>query len=86
VTHLAQVAACAHQHLLVSKALSGGQTTSDIREVSGPARTAEVARMLGGAQTDTSRAHAKAMLDTASQQDQPELPSTPKPRRRQEAA
>jgi DNA repair protein RecN (Recombination protein N) len=86
VTHLAQVAACAHQHLLVSKALSGGQTTSDIREVSGPARTAEVARMLGGAQTDTSRAHAQAMLDTASQQDQPELPSTPKPRRRQEAA
>uniref|UniRef100_UPI0025B8984A DNA repair protein RecN n=1 Tax=Aquabacterium sp. TaxID=1872578 RepID=UPI0025B8984A len=63
VTHLAQVAACAHQHLLVSKALSGGQTTSDIREVSGPARTAEVARMLGGAQTETSRAHAQAMLD-----------------------
>jgi DNA repair protein RecN (Recombination protein N) len=86
VTHLAQVAACAHQHLLVSKALSGGQTTSDIREVSGPARTAEVARMLGGAQTETSRAHAQAMLDAAAQQDAPAAPASPKARRRQEAA
>jgi DNA repair protein RecN (Recombination protein N) len=66
VTHLAQVAACAHQHLVVSKALSGGQTTSDIREVNAADRVREVARMLGGAITDTSRAHAQAMLDTAS--------------------
>ncbi len=65
VTHLAQVAACAHQHLVVSKALSNGQTASDIREVQGDARVREVARMLGGAITDTSRAHAQVMLDTA---------------------
>jgi DNA repair protein RecN (Recombination protein N) len=65
VTHLAQVAACAHQHLLVSKALSQGQTTSDIREVHDDERVREVARMLGGAVTDTSRAHAQAMLETA---------------------
>jgi len=68
VTHLAQVAACAHQHLVVSKALSGGQTTSDIREVKADDRVREVARMLGGTITDTSRAHSQAMLDAASQE------------------
>lgn len=65
VTHLAQVAACAHQHLVVSKALSQGTTTSDIREVTGEDRVREVARMLGGTVTDTSRAHAQVMVDTA---------------------
>ena len=65
VTHLAQVAASAHHHLVVSKALQGQQTTSDIRPVEGDARVQEVARMLGGALTDTSRAHAQAMLDQA---------------------
>ena len=65
VTHLAQVAACAHQHLVVSKALSQGTTTSDIREVTAEDRVREVARMLGGTITDTSRAHAQVMVDTA---------------------
>ncbi|TAK95388.1 MAG: DNA repair protein RecN [Aquabacterium sp.] len=65
VTHLAQVAACAHQHLVVSKALNNGQTNSDIREAQGADRVHEVARMLGGAVTDTSRAHAQVMLDAA---------------------
>ncbi len=65
VTHLAQVAACAHHHLLVAKSLQGTQTTSRIGEVSGQAREAEVARMLGGAVSDTSLAHARVMLQTA---------------------
>jgi len=65
VTHLAQVAACAHHHLLVSKSMQGRQTTSDIREVSGDGRVLEIARMLGGTLTDTSRAHAQAMLTAA---------------------
>ncbi|MCH8180672.1 MAG: DNA repair protein RecN [Proteobacteria bacterium] len=72
VTHLAQVAACAHHHLLVSKSLQAGQTTSDIRTVQGEARVQEVARMLGGAIGDTSLAHAQAMLDAA--QGQPGTP------------
>jgi DNA repair protein RecN (Recombination protein N) len=62
VTHLAQVAASAHHHLVVSKALQGQQTTSDIRPIEGAERVQEIARMLGGAITDTSRAHAQAML------------------------
>lgn len=65
VTHLAQVAACAHHHLLVAKSKQGAQTTSRIGEVSGEAREAEVARMLGGAVSDTSLAHARVMLQTA---------------------
>ena len=62
VTHLAQVAASAHHHLVVSKAVQSGQATSDIRLVDGSERVQEVARMLGGAISDTSRAHAQAML------------------------
>jgi DNA repair protein RecN (Recombination protein N) len=65
VTHLAQVAASAHHHLVVSKALRDGQTSSDIQSVDGDERIKEVARMLGGAVTDTSRAHARHMLEQA---------------------
>ncbi len=63
VTHLAQVAACADHHFVVSKALQGKATVSDVQAVSGEARVAEIARMLGGERlTGTSRAHAEAML------------------------
>lgn len=67
VTHLAQVAACAHEHLVVSKSLRDGQTLSDIRPVVAQDRVKEIARMLGGAASDTSLAHARAMLDAAAQ-------------------
>nr|WP_295081865.1 DNA repair protein RecN [uncultured Roseateles sp.] len=64
VTHLPQVAACADQHLVVAKSLHGGQTCSEVRPVSGEARTAEIARMLGGERlSSTSLAHAQEMLD-----------------------
>jgi DNA repair protein RecN (Recombination protein N) len=61
VTHLAQVAACADAHFVVSKALKGQQTLSDIRPVEGEARVAEVARMLGG-DSLSGTAHAQALL------------------------
>jgi DNA repair protein RecN (Recombination protein N) len=89
VTHLAQVAACAHQHLVVSKALNKGQTTSDIREVQTTERVHEVARMLGGAITDTSRAHAQVMLNTATAHDaqaQTSAAAANKAKRKKEAA
>ena len=90
VTHLAQVAACAHQHLVVAKAVHDGQTTSDIREVRDEVRTTEIARMLGGQITDTSRAHAQAMLATAQAQDIQDAEATPATgkasRKRKEAA
>ena len=67
VTHLAQVAACADHHYLVSKATQGnGATTSTVSVVLGQARVAEVARMLGGEHlAGTSLAHAQAMLQEA---------------------
>ncbi len=64
VTHLAQVAACADQHFVVSKAKQGAQTLSELHAVSGEVRVAEVARMLGGERlAGTSRAHAAALLN-----------------------
>jgi len=63
VTHLAQVAACADHHFVVSKALQGQATVSEVQAVAGEARVSEVARMLGGERlAGTSRAHAEAML------------------------
>jgi DNA repair protein RecN (Recombination protein N) len=63
VTHLAQVAACADQHVVVSKTEQRGHTTSDVQPVAGEARVAEIARMLGGEHlAGTSLAHAQALL------------------------
>lgn len=66
VTHLPQVAACADHHFVVSKAEHKGVTVSDVRAVSGEARVAEIARMLGGERlSSTSLAHAEEMLGSA---------------------
>ena len=83
VTHLAQVAACADQHYLVSKATGAdGHTTSTVAPVAGELRVAEVARMLGGDRLGgTSLAHAQAMLAQAVQA----VPVTAVPRKRSKA-
>ncbi len=66
VTHLPQVAACADQHLVVSKQSDRTGTASTVAAVQGEQRVAEVARMLGGEKlSGTSLAHAKEMLSTA---------------------
>ena len=65
VTHLAQVAACADNHLVVTKQLHGKTTSSSVAGVQGESRVAEIARMLGGARMlDTTLAHAKEMLQS----------------------
>jgi DNA repair protein RecN (Recombination protein N) len=64
VTHLAQVAACADTHFVVSKALHGKQTLSAVKAVSGAARVHEVARMLGG-EAVSGAAHALTLLQAA---------------------
>ena len=64
VTHLAQVAACAHQHLLVSKQTVKGRTRSTVQTVIQEARVHEIARMLGGdAGSAASVAHAREMME-----------------------
>ena len=66
VTHLAQVAAWADQHVVVSKTQHDGRAASMVTPVSGQTRVTEVARMLGGQRmADTSLAHAQAMLHDA---------------------
>ncbi|MEA3639229.1 MAG: DNA repair protein RecN [Lamprobacter sp.] len=63
VTHLAQVAAQAHQHLRVKKFTKATQTFTEISPLDTEQRVDEVARMLGGTEiTTTSRAHAAEML------------------------
>ncbi|MCW0209928.1 DNA repair protein RecN [Achromobacter veterisilvae] len=63
VTHLPQVAACANNQFLVSKAESRGTTRSSIEELDAQARVEEIARMLGGIKlTATTREHAREML------------------------
>jgi DNA repair protein RecN (Recombination protein N) len=68
VTHLAQVASFADRHLVVDKVLgdpSGGVTRSDIRQVQGKDRLAELARMLAGDDTAVAREHAAELLEAA---------------------
>lgn len=65
VTHLPQVAACAHHHLLVKKTESDGEVSSQVTSLSAIERVQEVARMLGGSTiTDTTLAHAQELLGT----------------------
>jgi len=65
VTHLPQVAACADQHLVVSKQLQGRSTISSVTTVENTGRVTELARMLGGEHVLASTlAHARDMLLT----------------------
>lgn len=68
VTHLPQVAAYANKHLRVNKApnVEAGFTTSDVIELSGDDRVAELARMLAGhADSTSAQEHARELLDAS---------------------
>ena len=67
VTHLAQVAAFADHHIVVSKSTTGLVTTSTVGEVTGEARIQEVARLLSGQEdSSTARAHALELIEGSS--------------------
>ena len=69
VTHLPQVAACADHHFVVSKSTHDGSTQSAVQLLSGEARVAEIARMLGGERlSNTSLAHAQELLSGGAEQ------------------
>lgn len=77
ITHLPQIAARAHQHIVVRKAPKGGVTTSDVALVREDDRVDEIARMLGGDQESaTSREHARELLTLARAADA-EAPARP---------
>jgi DNA repair protein RecN (Recombination protein N) len=63
VTHLAQVAAFAGNHLSVVKANDGAVTASSVRRLEGADREAEMARLLSGlADSDAALTHARELL------------------------
>jgi DNA repair protein RecN (Recombination protein N) len=68
VTHLPQVAACADHHCLVSKSADRGAAASDVHLLPSADRVVEIARMLGGAASQTSLAHAQSLLDAGARQ------------------
>jgi DNA repair protein RecN (Recombination protein N) len=62
VTHLAPIAALAHQHVRVAKSVRGGRTRASAGVVAGDDRVAEIARMLGGDSGAAALEHARALL------------------------
>jgi len=63
VTHLPQVAACAHAHFVVSKRQDGASPRTAVCQLSARERVDEIARMLGGVRvTEKTRAHAMELL------------------------
>ncbi|MCL2309457.1 MAG: DNA repair protein RecN [Proteobacteria bacterium] len=66
VTHLPQVAVCAHHHYLVTKEGDHEQVKCRLTVLDPATRAEEVARMLGGATvTAKTRAHARELLEAA---------------------
>jgi DNA repair protein RecN (Recombination protein N) len=66
VTHLAQVAAFANNHLSVVKDSEGSVTQSSVRQLHGEDRVAEMARLLSGLpDSDSALTHARELLELA---------------------
>jgi len=66
VTHLAQVAAFATNHLAVVKQSDGSYTASSVLRLEGEERVAEMARLLSGLpDSESGLAHARELLDLA---------------------
>ena len=64
VTHLAQIAAKADNHLLIEKNTSGGKTFTKVITLSGEARIKEIARIMSGSEiTESLYNSAKELLD-----------------------
>ncbi|MBQ9413700.1 MAG: DNA repair protein RecN [Clostridia bacterium] len=62
VTHLAQIAACAHDHLLIEKTTEQDRTYTSVRLLEGEERCTELARMIGGDLSASTLAAAREML------------------------
>jgi DNA repair protein RecN (Recombination protein N) len=66
VTHLAQVAAFATNHLSVVKDSDGAVTESSVQQLRGEARVAEMARLLSGLpDSESGLAHARELIELA---------------------
>ncbi|SHI01500.1 DNA repair protein RecN [Sporanaerobacter acetigenes] len=66
VSHLPQIAALADTHFSIYKNIHGSRTVTQIKKLSFEERIEELSRLLGGVNlTDTTKMHAKEMLDLA---------------------
>ena len=66
VTHLAQIAAFAHQHFTVTKSSDGSVSATEISEISGSERENELARMLAGLEESAAaKTHARELIQMA---------------------
>lgn len=64
ITHLASIAVYADNQIKIEKTVSGEITSSNVYNVTGDARVAEIARMLSGdSKTEQSLEHARSMLE-----------------------
>lgn len=66
ITHLPQIASFADRHLTVRKEVSGKKTSTTVRVMEGEDRIQELSEMIGGQRiTETTRAQARELLDSA---------------------
>lgn len=63
VTHLAQVAAYADNHLLISKSTENGRTFTSVEGLGKEGRVNELARIMGGTMTDALKKSAEELLE-----------------------
>ena len=83
ISHLAQIAARAHHHVVVRKSAIGTVTTADTTVVRDEPRVIEIARMLGGdADREVSRAHARELLARGEDEDSDTAVTAPARQRR----
>jgi len=66
ITHLPQIAAYADRHLTVRKVVTGSETESTVRAMTGEDRLLELAEMIGGQKvTEITKAQANELLEAA---------------------
>ena len=63
VTHLAQVAAYADNHMLISKSTENGKTFTSVESLEKEGRVNELARIMGGAMTESLKKSAEELLE-----------------------
>jgi DNA repair protein RecN (Recombination protein N) len=72
ITHLPQIACYADRHLTVRKEQDKDQTKTTVRVMDGDERIEEIAEMIGGHRiTETTRAQARELLETARSSNKP---------------
>ena len=65
ITHLPQIAAYADSHYIVEKIQTANSTTSVLRRLTDDERAGEVARIMGGADSELAINHARELIKKA---------------------